>query len=337
MIVVTGATGHVGNVLVRTLVARGAHNVRALVGPSGKIDSLAGLDVETFRADVRDQQSLLQAFRGAAVVYHTAGIVSIAARGLEQLRLINVEGTRNVLAACREARVGRLVYTSSVHALVEPPQGTCLDESFPIDSAGLRGPYARTKAEATRLVFAAAREGLDVVVTFPPGIIGPYDFRLSHTGRFFQMCARGRLKVYVDGAYNFVDVRDVAEGLIAAAEKGRSGEGYVFSGHTVSVAELIRAIETISGIPGPRWRLPFAFTRSVSFLIPAYYWIRRELPLFTTYSLDVIASNCLMSSAKAERELDFHPRPLHETLSDTIAWYCQADKQTSPEWLETPA
>lgn len=333
MIVVTGATGHVGNVLVRSLVARGAKDVRALVGPSGRIDSLAGLDVRTSAADVRDYQSLLRAFRGAEIVYHTAGIVSIAGRGSERLRLTNVEGTRNVLAACREAGVGRLLYTSSVHALVEPPPGVCLDEGSPVDPAGVRGPYARTKAEATLLVLAAAHEGLDAVVTFPPGIIGPYDFRLSYTGRFLRDCARGRLKVYVDGAYNFVDVRDVAQGLIAAAEKGRPGEGYVLCGHTISIADLIHTIEAISGVRGPRWRFPFGLTRSVSVLMPAYYWIRREQPLFTTYSLDVIASNCLMSSEKARQELGFHPRPLHETLKDTIDWYAQTDRQASPEWL----
>lgn len=333
MIVVTGATGHVGNVLVRTLVAQGATGVRALVGPSGQTASLSGLDVETVEADIRDHESLLRAFRGAEVVYHTAGIVSIAAAGLERLRVTNVEGTRNVLAACRKAGVGRLVYTSSVHALVEPPHGTCLDESYSVDPAGVRGPYARTKAEATCLVLAAAQEGLDAVVVFPSGIIGPYDFRLSYTGRFIRDCARGRFRVYVDGAYNFVDVRDVAQGLIAAAEKGRPGEGYVLAGHEVSVADLIHTIESIAGVPAPRWRLPFGFTRTVGYVMPAYSRIRREQPLFTTYSLDVIVSNCLMSSEKAQREIGFRPRPLRQTLEDAIGWYGEADRQASPEWL----
>ena len=336
MIVVTGATGHVGNVLVRSLVAQGATGVRALVGPSGQTASLAGLDVETVEADVRDCESLVRVFRGAEVVYHVAGIVSIETTGLERLRVANVEGTRNVLAACREAGVGRLVYTSSVHALVEPPHGTCLDENFSIDPEGVRGPYARTKAEATRLVLAAAQEGLDTVVVFPSGIIGPYDFRLSYTGKFIRDCARGRFKVYVDGAYNFVDVRDVVQGVMAAAEKGRRGEGYLLAGHEISVVDLVHTIETIAGAPAPRWRLPFGFTRAVSPVRPAYYRIRRQQPLFTTYSLDVIASNCFMSSEKAERELGYHPRPLRDTLEDAIGWYGQAEKQASSEWLRLP-
>ncbi len=326
MQVVTGATGFVGNALVRSLVAQGESRVRALVGPSRRTASLANLDVETVEADVRVYESILRALRGAEIVYHVAGIVSIATRGLERLRVTNVEGTRNVLAACREAGAGRLVYTSSVHALVEPPHGTCLDEASPVDPASVRGPYAKTKAEATRLVLAAAEEGLDAVVVFPSGIIGPYDFRPSYAGKFVLDCARGRLKAYVDGAYNFVDVRDVAQGIVAAAKKGRPGEGYILAGHEVSVTDLTLAIEQITGVPAPRWRLNFGFTRGVSFLMPAYYRIRREQPLFTTYSLDVIASNCVMSSDKALQELGFHPRPLQETLEDTIGWFNRSGK-----------
>ncbi len=325
MQVVTGATGHAGNALVRYLVTRG-EGVRALVGPSGRSASLQGLDVETAEADVRDYRSLVRAFHGAEVVYHVAGIVSIATRGLKRLRFTNVEGTRNVLMACREAGVDRLVYTSSVHALAEPPRGTALDETFALDPDSVRGPYAKTKAEATGLVLAAARKGFNAVVVFPSGIIGPYDFRPSHMGKFMLDCAQSHLKIYVDGAYNFVDVRDVAQGMVAAAEKGCPGEGYVLAGHEVTVADLIHAIELITGVPGPHRRLPFGIVRTAGFLAPPYYRIRGKQPLFTTYSLDVIASNCSMSCEKARRELGFYPRPLQQTLEDTISWFIQAGK-----------
>jgi dihydroflavonol-4-reductase len=324
MIVVTGATGHVGNVLLRSLAAEGATALRAVVAPGHSTASIADLDVEVIEADVRNYGALLQAFRGAEIVYHLAGIVSIASGGLERLRETNVGGTRNVLAACREAGVGRLVYTSSVHAFVEPPHGTCLDETTPIDPARVRGAYAKSKAEATLLVFDAIKEGLDAVVVFPSGIAGPYDFRPSETGQLFLDCFSGRLKAYVDGAYDFVDVRDVAQGLMAAARKGRRGQGYLLVGHEITVKDLLRTIEHITGARAPRWRLPFGFTRAVSFLIPGYYWVRRERPLFTTYSLDVITSNCLMSHQKAEQELDYSSRPLRQTLEDTLRWFRQA-------------
>ncbi len=324
MIVVTGATGHVGNVLLRELAAHGAAHLRAVLEPGESSARLENLDVQTVEADMREYNALLTAFEGADVVFHLAGIVSIGSTGMARLREVNVEGTRNVIAACRAANVRRLIYTSSVHAFVELPAGTCLDETTAIDPGRVHGPYATTKAEATLLVFAAAREGLDAVVLFPSGIIGPYDFRPSETGQLIIDCFQGRLKAYVEGAYNFVDVRDVVQGLISAATKGRRGEGYILSGHEVTVKELLSTVELLTGARAPRWRLHFGFTRAVCFLIPVYYWLKRERPLFTTYSLDVLASNCLMSHAKAQRELGFSPRPFEQTIADTLSWFRRA-------------
>ena len=323
MIVVTGATGLVGNVLLRRLAAEEATGLHALVRRGRSTAAIAGLDVRVVEGDVLDRDSLLRAFRGAEVVYHTAGIVSISSGGYEQLRKTNVEGTRNVLAACREAGVGRLVYTSSVHAFTGECEGTCLTETAAIDPERARGPYDRTKAEATLLALDAASDGLDVVLVHPTGIIGPYDFRPSDTGAAVLASARGKLHAYVQGGYNFVDVRDVAQGLIAAAAKGRRGESYLLAGNEVTVIELLRAVQRATGTPAPRLRLPIGFVRAVSPLIPAYYWITRERPIFTTYSLDVISSNCAISHEKAGRELGFSPRPFEHTINDTVQWFKQ--------------
>jgi dihydroflavonol-4-reductase len=321
MIVVTGAAGLVGNVLVRELLAQGTGDLRALVRPGGSRAGLAGLEVPVIAADLGDRDALGRAFRGADIVFHAAGVVSIARGGLRRLRQTNVEGTRTVIAACRDAGVGRLVYTSSVHAFVEPPSGTALTEGAPIDPSRSRGAYDKTKAEATLLVLEACRQGLDAVIGFPSGIIGPYDFRPSHTGELILACARGRLRAYVDGAYNFVDVRDVARGLIAAAERGRRGEGYLLCGHEITVAGLIDTIAAVTSVPAPRLKVPLGFARAVSSLMPAYYWVTRERPLFTSYSLDVVSSNYLMSHEKATRELGFSPRPFRETIEDAVRWF----------------
>jgi len=321
MIVVTGATGFVGNVLLRELVAGGAKDVRALVRAGRPTRTIADLPVEVVAGDILDYDSLARAFRGADVVYHTAGIVSIGSGGYEKMRETNVGGTRNVLAACREAGVGRLVYTSSVHAFVRPPKGVCLTKAADIDPDRAYGAYDRTKAEATLLVRQAVAEGLDAVVLHPTGIIGPYDFRPSDTGEMVLACAQHRLGAYVHGAYDFVDARDVARGLIAAAEKGRRGESYLLAGHETSVKDLLHTIELASGVPAPRLRLPVRFVRAVSFLIPVYYRLTRQRPLFTRYSLEVITSGCDMSNEKAVRELGFSPRPLRETIEDTVAWF----------------
>jgi len=326
MIAITGAAGHVGNALVRALVERQKDNatgpVRAVVRPGRDTSScFAGLDVEVVEADLLNPSAVAKALAGADVVFHLAGIVSITKERFERLHEANVTGTRNVLAACRAAKVGRLVYTSSIHAFVEPPRGTCTDETTPIDPDLVHSPYAKTKAEATQLVFDAARQGLDAVVVFPSGIIGPYDFRPSQTGQLVLDLARGRVKAWVDGGYNFVDVRDVAEGIIAASQYGGQGEGYVLSGEEIRVWDLFQTVAELSGTPAPRLHVNMRLLRALSPLIPLYYWATRQEPLFTSMSLEVICSNCAMSCAKAQRELGFSPRPLRDTLGDTVGWF----------------
>jgi len=321
MIVVTGATGLVGNVLLHDLAAEGATGLRAVVRRGSSTAVLSDLDIEFVEGDILDPDSLVRAFDGADVVYHLAGTVSIASGGYKELRKANVDGTRNVLVACRRAGVGRLVYASSVHALVRQPHGTCLTETVAVDPDQVHGAYDRTKAEATRLVLQAAQEGLDAVVVYPSGILGPFDHRPSPTGAAIVACGRGRIGAYVRGGYNFVDVRDVAQGLMAAAAKGRSGEGYLLTGDEISVSDLLQTVARLAGTRPPRLRLPLGFIKAVSPLIPVYYWVSRERPLFTSYSLEVLSSNCRMSHDKATRELGFSPRPVQETLEDAVRWF----------------
>jgi dihydroflavonol-4-reductase len=321
MIVVTGGTGHLGNALLHALAAEGTTDVRVLVRRGRSSAAITDLGLQMVDADIRDYESLVRAFQGADVVYHVAGIVSIAETGLKRLRETNVEGTRNVVNACREVGVRRLVYTSSVHAFVEPASGTYLRETCDIDPERVRGPYARTKAEATRIVLEAVREGMDAVIVFPSAIIGPYDSRPSHLGQLMLDSARGHLPAAVRGAYDFVDVRDVAQGLIAAAREGRRGEGYILGGHRVTIDGLLKTVELITGARAPRLCLPLGFAKTVSVFMPAYYRVRRQQPRFTTYSLHVVSSNSLMSHEKAERELGFSPRPFEETVRDGLQWF----------------
>jgi dihydroflavonol-4-reductase len=332
MIAVTGATGHLGNALLRALLerrrvapaggpAQPAESVRALVRPGRDISCLAGLDVEIVSGHLHDLDSLVAAFRGADAVFHLAGKVSITGEKYEDLRHVNVVGTRNVIAACRTAGVGRLVHTSSIHAFVEPPLGTCIDEATPIDLARIVGAYGKSKAEATQLVFQAASEGLDAVVVFPTGIIGPYDFRPSDTGQMIIDFGRGKIPASTDGRYNFVDVRDVAEGLISARDRGCSGEGYLLSGRVLSVSEMFALLEELTGRRAPRLHVSIDVLRAIAPVIPAYYWVTRQRPLFTRYSLAVLCANCEISSAKAEGQFGYAVRPLRETFGDTVTWF----------------
>jgi len=320
VVAVTGATGHLGNVLVRELLTRGVR-VRALIPPGEDTTPLAGMDVEMFTADVRDLGSLVLALQGVDIVYHLGGIVTISAGMRRLLWAVNVEGTKNVAGACLQQRVRRLIYTSSVHAFVEPPHGECITEDTPIDPERVLGDYAASKAAATLALREQWKRGLDLVVCYPSGIIGPYDYRPSEMGRLILEVAGGGLKAYVDGAYNFVDVRDVAAGLLAAADHGLSGEGYIMAGHIVPVYDFLELAAKMTGVTPPRTRIPPRLARTVGFLSPYYYRVVGQQPLFTSYSMDVLRSNCEMSHNKAERELGFRSRPLHNTVEDTIRWF----------------
>jgi dihydroflavonol-4-reductase len=321
MVVVTGATGHIGNVLTRRLTAQG-QAVRALVMPDDDLRPLSGLDVEIVSGDVTDLASLESAFTGADIVFHLAGIVTIMSGMARVLERVNVGGVRNVAAACRAAGVRRLVYTSSVHAIAEPPQGTAIDESQPFDPNRVLGDYARSKARATLLLLdEVAKGGLDAVICCPTGVIGPGDYGISNVGQLILDFASGQLKSYVSGAYDFVDVRDVARGLILAAEKGLKGRHYILSGAQVQVLELMKELEKDIGYPAPTYRIPSAIARAAGVLASAYYRLLRRRPVFTAYSIDVLRSNSQVSSARAREELGFTSRPWRESIRDHVEWF----------------
>ncbi len=321
MIVVTGATGHIGNVLVRELAARG-QKVRAVVLPRDSHRALARVDAEITHGDVTDPASIESALAGADVVFHLAGIVTIMPGMVKLLEKVNIGGMKNVIRACRAVGVRRLVYTSSIHAVAEPPRGTTIDESQPFDPTRVLGDYARSKARATLLLLhEIAKGGLDAVVCCPTGVIGPWDFGISNVGQLIVDFESGHLKSFVRGAYDFVDVRDVVNGLILAAEKGQTGRHYIFSGDQVQVPELMKVLETEIGRPAPTYEIPSAVARAAGALASVYYRVARRKPVFTAYSIDVLHSNSVVSSARARLELGFASRPWKESIHDQVGWF----------------
>jgi dihydroflavonol-4-reductase len=321
-IVVTGATGHIGNVLVRELLAAG-EKIRALVPPFENDLPIRGLDVDIVAADVCDTASLNSAFLGADAVYHLAGIIAITPGKEELLQRVNVQGTRNVVDACLEAGVGRLVYTSSIHAIQEPPEGIVINETFPVDPDHVLGPYARSKAQATLEVRKGMERGLNAVIVHPTGVIGPFDFRISEMGQLVLDFIRGKLKAYLDGAYDFADVRDVAHGLTLACSKGRAGESYILSGERVSIKHILDVLEETSGVMAPKFKVPAWLAHTAGKLAPIYYRLIKSKPLFTDYSVDVLRSNSRVTSEKARVELGYKPRSVHESICDSVAWFMQ--------------
>lgn len=319
MIVVTGATGHIGNVLVRELVSKG-ERIRAIVPPIEDISSIKAFDLEIVEGDVRDYGSLVKAFNGAEYVYHLAGIVSISSGRNRLLHEVNVEGTKNVVRACIQSKIKRLVYVSSIHAFEEPPHGTPITETKDFNPSKVMGQYAKSKAAATNEVFKGVESGLDAVILHPTGVIGPYEYRLSNTGQLIYDFMHKKLFAYIDGSYDFVDVRDVAKGIILACEKGRMGENYILSGEQVTVRGILKILEDETGIKAPNIKIPIWLAKLTSPLSELYYKIKKQQPLYTSYSIATLLSNSNTTHEKAAKELGYTARSIKESIRDTAKW-----------------
>ncbi len=329
MILITGATGHIGNVLARELLSRG-EKVRALVLPGEDCEAIQDLDVERVEGNVLEPSSVKRALSGVDTVYHLAGIISILPGKDEMVRRVNITGTRNVARAAREAGVRRMVYTSSIHALARAAEGTLIDESIPFDPENPAGEYDRTKAEATLEVLAEVRRGLDAVIVCPTGVIGPFDYRTSELGHLVRSWMKRRPHVFVDGWFDFVDVRDVALGHIMAAERGRTGQVYILAGERVSVAGLLGHVQEASGTRSPMLYLPTRLALAATPLTTVFSRVTRTRPLYTRYSLETLLSNSRISCEKAKRELGYAPRPLAATIWDTVRWWREREARRTP-------
>jgi len=330
MNLVTGATGHIGNVLIRKLLERG-EKVRALIWRGEDTTPIRDLPVERVEGDVLDPASLEPAFDGVETVYHLAGIISIMPGKSPFVWRVNVEGTRNVLEAARRNQIRRLVYTSSIHAIKRAPHGVEMDESLGFDANNPYGEYDRSKAEASLEVQKAAQEGLEAVIVCPTGVIGPYDFRRSEMGSVILDAALGKTSPYVDGAYDFVDVRDVADGMILAEKKGQRGESYILSGQKISVRYLLETVREVTGKAFTSFKIPFNLAGFAAKFTPYYYRWSKARPRFTPYSLEVLRSNAEISHAKATRELGYRPRTVYESIADTVRWFLESTSQRFSE------
>lgn len=327
--VVTGASGLVGAALIRELTRNRApaHTVRALYRSDRR--PLEDVRVESRPLDILEIDRLREAFQGADVVYHSAAHISIDPREAAVTRRVNVEGTRNVVQACREMGVRRLVHVSSAHALRQGPLDTPLDENRPLEDAVSASPYELSKAEAERIVLEAAESGLDAVVVNPSGVIGPYDFKPSHTGQMLFNLSTGALPALLPGGHDWVDSRDVALGAIAAAQRGRTAARYLLGGTYASLTELASMIEGATGTRPPRWVVPMKVARVGA--LGAELWCRmtNAKMLFNRQALLVLESkNRTVRWHKARTELGYSPRPLDETIRDIVSWKkCSAARE----------
>ena len=315
---ITGASGHLGANLVRALIDR-KWEVRAVVRHD--IRAVEGLDIERVSGDVLDEESLRRAFTRVDVVFHLAGRISVVNWDRKETEAVNITGVQNVVTACMATGVERLVHTSSFHAHKQEPLNEPLDESRPLLDAGRYPPYDHSKAEGERIVRGAIAKGFDAIIINPTGMLGPHDYKPSHFGATLLAMAQGRLPALVRAGLNWVDNRDVAEGMINACEHAEAGAKYILSGYWVTLEYIAQQVARITGVKPPRIILPMRMAKAIAPLATFFDRIRGKQPLLTPISMRELESNPDISHEKASKELGYEPRSLEQTITDTIHWF----------------
>ncbi len=325
--IVTGASGHMGANLIRILNSRGRH-VRAMAYKDRR--AFAGLDIDIAEGDICDLDSLCRAFKGADTVYHLAAHISLLMTEWPRLESINIKGTQNVVEACIQSGVRRLIHFSSIHAHCQQPLDSPMDELRPLIDSPQYLPYDRSKAAGEIEVLKGIERGLDAIIINPTGGIGPYDYKPSHFGEALLALANGKMPALVESGFNWVDVRDVSLGAIKAEEQAPAGSKYILSGHWVSICDVAEMVAEITGTSKPAMVCPMWLAHAGAPLFTAYARCFGKRPLFTKVSLDSLCGNRAISREKAELELGYRPRPFKETLFDTLKWF------EAEGWLNHP-
>lgn len=319
-ILVTGATGFLGSHVARKLVERG-ERVRILLRKTSRTSNIEDIDAERAYGDILDIDSVKEALKGCDTLYHVAGIVSSRKSDYGRMEEINVKGTFNVFSSALEAGVKKAVYTSSVAAIGVDPNGGIANEETPFTLEPMGIQYLNTKYYAEKEALKFYQKGLPLVIVNPSIVIGPGDIYLSSTALIVWYCKR-KFPGYMDGGVNVVDVEDVAEGHILAAEKGRVGERYILGNKNLSIMECFSLLERVTGIPSPKRKVPYFVALTAGFIRERI--IRVSSPSFVLQDVDSAKAGRLywyFDSSKAVRELGFPQTPVEESLKKTIKWF----------------
>jgi dihydroflavonol-4-reductase len=320
MDLVTGGTGFVGAHVVRALLARG-RSVRCLVRASSRRRNLEGLDVEVVTGDVADPASLARAAAGVETIYHCAADYRLYAADPRELYASNVAGTENVMRAASESGVQKVVHTSSVGALGLGADGAPADETAPVAESSMIGHYKRSKFQGERIAQRWAAKGLPVVIVNPSTPVGELDVKPTPTGQMIVDFLNRRMPAYVDTGLNLVDARDVAQGHILAAERGRVGEKYILGNRNMTLKEILDALSRLTGLPSPRLRLPHWIPLAAAAADTFASRLAGRVPRIPLEGVRMSRHKMFFDAGKAVRELDFPQTPVEEALARAVSWF----------------
>jgi dihydroflavonol-4-reductase len=301
-------------------VARGAP-IRLLLRETSDRRGLADLRYDEAIGDLRDPTSLRRAVLGCKTIYHVAADYRLWTRDPAALYASNVDGARNLLAAAAEAGAHRIVYTSTVGTIGFPGDGRLGDEDSPVSIEDMTGHYKRSKFQAEQATLELARQGAPVVIVNPTAPVGEADVKPTPTGRIILDFLLGRMPAYVDTGLNLVDVRDVAEGHLLAAERGRPGERYILGARNMTLREILETLAGLTGRPAPKVRLPYAAAWLFGAAETALAPLTGREPRAPLEAVRMAAKKAWVSTAKAERELGWRPGPVEPALERAIEWF----------------
>jgi dihydroflavonol-4-reductase len=347
---VTGATGFLGSHVARVLAEQGSQ-LRLLVRPTSDLRNIDDLKGDRVVGDLRDAASISKALSGCDVVFHVAADYRLWVRDPDEMYRSNVEGTRSLLEAARKQGVRRVVYTSSVatmgftsgfasnHAAAElrsagrpgaavPTQAwaahtsALADENSPVVLADMIGHYKRSKFMAEQVAIDAAKSGVDVVIVNPTTPIGERDIKPTPTGRIVVDFLKRKFPAYVETGLNLVDATECARGHVQALEKGRSGERYILGGENLTLKQILDRLAAITGLPSPTVKLPYVFAMAAGVVdeMVRGRMLGRE-PRATIDAVRMGRKMMFVSSAKAERELDWRTVPVDGALRRSVDWF----------------
>ena len=317
---VTGSSGHVGSNFIRELSKQG-FTIRC-IDFDGDYRAYEGFEVEVIKGDITDKESLEPIFKNVDIVFHTAALINLDRRFKKQIRLVNVDGTKNVCEASIQAGVKKLIHFSSVDAFYRFPIEEPLLESRKLIDDPNAVPYDLSKADGQKVVLQFCEKGLDASIIHPTSIVGPNDFKPGLPMQEMVNLANGKRKLLPNWGYNFVDVRDLCLTAIAAVELGRTGQNYIVGGEYHMYSYIAELMEQQLG----RTVLLSTIPDFVSYLGLPYEYIKslitgkpRVLTIDTLHTGK--SGNKVVPSTLAREELGHNPRPLKESIYDMVAFF----------------
>jgi dihydroflavonol-4-reductase len=320
-IFLTGATGFVGHHVAKALAAEGA-DLRMLVRKTSNLNNLEGIPGETVAGDLARPESFAPALEGCDAVVHVAADYRLWIRDPDTMYRANVDGTRDLLKLAREAKVRRVVYTSSVATMHFRTDGIVINEDTPVSLADMVGHYKRSKFMAEQQAIAAAQDGQQVIILNPTTPIGPNDAKPTPTGRIFVDFLNRKFPAYVDTGLNLVDVTEIARTHVSALTIGQPGRRYILGGENLTLKQILDKMSGITGIPSPTTKIPFAIAATYAFFEE---WItgriRGKEPRATLEEVRMGRKKMFASSARAQQELGFRILPVYPAMRAAIDWF----------------